>query len=69
MSNKEVILKAVNSIPMERQFTRNDLFLMVYELVKTSTFSFFFNKVLLKDRIEVTEKVSDSNALLYRRKF
>ncbi|WP_293740622.1 hypothetical protein [uncultured Parabacteroides sp.] len=69
MSNKEVILEAVNSMPMEREFTRNDLFLMVCELVKTSTFSFFFNKVLVKDRIKVTGKVPNSNVLLYRRKF
>lgn len=56
-------------MPMEREFTRNDLFLMVCELVKTSTFSFFFNKVLVKDRIEVTGKVPNSNVLLYKRKF
>lgn len=69
MSNKEVILKAVNSMPMEREFTRDDLFLMVCGLVKTSTFSFFFNKVLMKDRIEVPGKMPNSNVLLYRRKF
>lgn len=69
MSDKEIILEAVNSMPMEREFTRNDLFMMVCGLVKTSTFSFFFNKVLMKDRIEVVRKMPDSNVLLYRRKF
>ena len=69
MSNKEVILKAVKSMPMGRKFTRNDLFLMVCGLVETSTFSFFFNKVLVKDQIEVAGKVSGANVLLYRRKF
>ncbi|MCS3048479.1 hypothetical protein NXV05_00420 [Parabacteroides johnsonii] len=69
MSDKEIILEAVNSMPMEREFTRNDLFMRVCELVKTSTFSFFFNKVLVKDRIEETGKIPDSNTLLYRRKF
>lgn len=68
MSSKEVILCTVNSQPLEREFTRNDLFQLVSGLVKSSTFSFFFNKVLVGERIEVVGKQSGSKALLYKRK-
>lgn len=69
MSSKEVILGAVNSLPLGREFMRNDFFQLVNELVKSSTFSFFFNKVLVGKRFEVVGKQSGSRILLYKRKY
>lgn len=69
MSSKEVILKAVNTLPPDRVFTRNDLFQMVSDFVKSSTFSFYLNKILVGEKIELVGKCSGSKTQLYKRKF
>lgn len=67
MSKKEIILSSVRSMPSDRAFTRNDLFLMVCELVQSSTFSFVFNKDLVGKEVKVVGKSPHSRTLVYKR--
>jgi hypothetical protein len=67
MSKKEIVLSSLRSMPSDRPFTRNDLFLTVCELVQSSTFSFIFNQNLVGKDVKVVGKIPHSRTLMYKR--